>query len=103
MDRDEILRRNKECNPKDEGVVHIEDRARRYGEVGMCIVFILLILYKLVRGIPANDILALFWAYMGVGSVYKYRACKTKSYLVSAVCGTVAAVAFLLAYVLQTW
>lgn len=103
MNRDEILERNKANHPKDEGMVYIEDKAKRYGEIGMSIVFILLIIYNFVKGLPTNDLLAMFWGYLGVGYLYKYRVNKTKSNLVSAISGMIAACAFLLTYVLQTW
>ncbi len=103
MDRDEILRRNKESNPKDEGKVYVEDKAKRYGEIGMCVVFLLLVVYNLIKGQPLDDLLAMFWGYLGVGYFYKYRKFHEKGSLISAVCGMIAAVAFLLAYVIQTW
>ena len=103
MTRDEILTRNKASNPKDEGKAYVEDKARRYGEIGMCVVFILLIIYNIIKKQPTNDLLAFFWGYLGVGYIYKYRAAKSKGTLISAICGMIAAVAFLLAYVAQTW
>lgn len=103
MDRDEILNRNKANKQKDEREQYIEDKAKRYGEIGLCIVFILLIGYKFYRGIPANDLLAMFWGYLGLGFVYKYRAHAKNASLVSAICGMIASVSFLIAYVIQTW
>lgn len=103
MDKEEILKRNKLSNTKDEGEQYIEMKARRYGEIGLCTFFILLILYKMINNIPTNDLLAVFWGYLGVGYIYKYRYLKTKSSLISAVCGMLAAIAFALAYILQTW
>ena len=45
MDREEILRRNKQTQ-QDEGEKFIEDRSRRMGEIGLGIFFILLWVYK---------------------------------------------------------
>lgn len=78
MERDEILRRNKQSTKEDEGEQYIEMQSKRFGEIGLCSFFIVLILYKLFKGLPANDLLAIFWGYLGVGSVYKYRFLKTK-------------------------
>lgn len=103
MDRDEILKRNKQFVKKDEGEQYVEMSARRFGEIGLCIFFIALIVYKFVKGLPTGDLLAVFWGYLGVGYIYKYRFLKTKSSLISAVCGMIAAIVFTLAYILQTW
>lgn len=103
MDRDEILKRNKQFNSKDEGEQYVEMKARRFGEIGLCFFFIALILYKFIKGLPANDLLAVFWGYLGVGYIYKYRFLKTNSSLISAVCGMIAAISFAIAYIVQTW
>lgn len=103
MDRDEILKRNKNSNPKDEGKVYVEDKARRYGEIGLCIFFILLIIFNSFKNQPTYDLLALFWGYLGVSYIYRYKATKAKGTLLTAVCGMIAAIGFLIAYVLQVW
>lgn len=104
MNRDEILKRNKQClGKKDEGELYIEMQSRRFGELGLCAFFIALICYKFAKGLPANDLLALFWGYLGLGYVYKHKFSKTKNSLTSAICGMIAAIAFTIAYVIQTW
>lgn len=103
MDRDEILKRNKQSSKKDEGEQYIEMQSKRFGEIGLGIFFIVLIIYKFTKALPANDLLAVFWGYLGVGNLYKYRFLRTKQSLISAICGIFAAVAFALAYILQTW
>lgn len=103
MDRNEILTRNKDSKSKDEGLVYVEDKSRRYGEVGFTVIFVLLVFYNFAKGLPIYDLLAIFWGYLGMSYVYKYRALKTKANLVTAIFGIIAAVVFLLDYVLQTW
>lgn len=103
MDREEILKRGKERKGKDEGEQYIESQSRRYGEIGLSLFFILLLIYKWCKGLPTNDILGLFWGYVGVSYIYKYKFSKTKSTLISAICGMIAALAFTLSYILQTW
>ncbi|KNZ41258.1 DUF6442 family protein [Acetobacterium bakii] len=103
MDRNEILTRNKDSKAKDEGLVYVEDKSRRYGEIGLSIMFILLVFYNFAKGLPIYDLLAIFWGYLGMSYVYKYRASKTKGNLVPAIAGLIAAVVFLLDYILQTW
>lgn len=103
MDRDEILKRNKQSTKEDEGEQYVMMKARKVGEIGLCAFFIALVLYKLAKGLPANDLLAVLWGYIGVGYISNYRFLKTKRSLISAICGMIAAVAFALGYVLQTW
>lgn len=78
-------------------------RKKMSGEIGLCIFFILLVIYNFIKGLSVYDLLAIFWGYLGVSYIYKYRAFKTKKSLITAVCGIIAAVGFLLSYVLQTW
>jgi len=103
MDRDEILNRNKQSTKMDEGTQYIKMQSRRFGEIGLSIFFIALIIYKFAKGLPSNDLLAVFWGYLGVAYIYKYKFLKTKQSLLSAICGMIAAVTFALAYILQTW
>lgn len=103
MDRNEILQRNKQGTVQDEGQQYIEMQAKKYGEIGLIAFFIALTVYKWCKGLPANDLLAVVWGYLGVGYIYKYQKVKTKGALVSAICGIVAAVLFALSFVIQTW
>lgn len=103
MNRDEILKRNKQSPAKDEGQQYAQMQSRRFGEIGLCIIFLVLLVYKFAKGLPNNDLLAVFWGYLGVGDLYKYRFFKTKYSLVCAVCGILAAVTFALSYIFQTW
>jgi hypothetical protein len=103
MNRDEILKRNKQAAAKDEGEQYVEMQSRRFGEIGLSVFFIALILYKFLKGLPANDLLAVFWGYLGVGYIYKYKFLKTKGSFFNAVCGMIAAICFALVYILQTW
>lgn len=103
MNREEILKRYKDVNETDEGEQYIKSNARRYGEIGLCTFFIFLTVYKMWKGIPTHDTLAVFWGYIGVGYIYNYKFLKTKKTLFTAVCGIVAAISFTIAYIFQTW
>ena len=103
MERDEILAKVKTAPQKDEGVEYLNSKARRYGEIGLFVFFLLIMGYKLVMSIPADDILAIIWAYIGVGYLSKYHDLKTRKALLQAICGLIAAFAFGLGYLLQTW
>lgn len=103
MDRNEVLNRNKDSKPKDEGVEYIENKSRRYGEIGLSLMFIVLVFYNFAKGLPVYDLMAVLWGYIGMSYVYKYRASKTKANLVTATCGLIASVVSLLNYILQTW
>ena len=102
MDRDEILRRNKDAKAKDEGEEYVEARARRFGEFGLVTFLILLSVYKGIKGMPFQDIVAIVWAYLGVSYVYKYIKMRSSRNLTAAICGMIAAVCFLLSYILNT-
>ncbi|MDP4152298.1 MAG: DUF6442 family protein [Bacillota bacterium] len=103
MDRDEILNRNKAGKPKDEGKEFIENKSSKSGAWGLSIFFVLLVLYNFFKGLQIYDLLAIFWGYLGVNYISQYRILKTKSALLTAVCGMIAAVGFLLVYIFQTW
>ncbi|MBC3796238.1 DUF6442 family protein [Acetobacterium tundrae] len=103
MNRDEILSRNKEGNPKDEGMEYIEVQSKRHGENGLYIFFAVLVLYNFFKGLPIYDLLSVFWGYLSLGYIYKYQAFKTKKSLLIAILGMVAAICFLLSYILETW
>lgn len=103
MERDDILNRNKASKSKDEGVEYIKDKSRRYGEAGFCIFIVLLIVFNFIKGHPSNDLQAVFWGYIGVGQVYRYKVLKTKTSLVIAVCGIIAAICFSATYIYKMW
>lgn len=77
--------------------------SRRYGELGLCIFFLALGLYKIIKDLPINDLLAMIWVYRGVENIYEYESLGTRKSLISAVCGIVAGIVFAILYVLQTW
>jgi len=102
MKKEEILEKSR-LEKQDEGQKDIEMKSNRYGEVGLVICFIVLIVFKTFKSLPIQDLLSLFWAYLGMKNVYVYQRDKTKTNLIAAVCGMISAVSFALAYFMILW
>jgi len=100
MKKEEILEKSR-LEKHDEGQKDIVIRSSQYGEIGLIVCFIVLIVFKLFNGLPAQDLLSLFWAYLGMKNVYRYQRDKSKANLIAAVCGMIASVCFALAYFFQ--
>lgn len=103
LNRGEILARNKNSSNVDEGEQFIEDKSRNIGEIGMILFFIVIFVYKKWSGIPAEDLMGLFWGYLGFTYIGKLKYYKTKKHLVSTILSLVATFAFIALYILKTW
>lgn len=103
MNRDEILESNKKLLVRDEGTEFIENRARLKGEACLVTFMLLLMVYNFFKGIPSYDLMTVFWAYMSVTNFYKYRVNRQRLELVTSVAALIAALGFLVSYILQTW
>lgn len=103
MDKNRILENNKKAAPADEGVQHLDNRARGVGTTCMLAVIAALIVYNLFKGLPSEGLQTVLWAYVGTEALYKYRHSKGKTWLVAAVAGLAASVLFLANYILQSW
>jgi len=101
MNKEEILEKSREAK-SDEGSQYAQNKGRRIGVAAMMILFIILILYNLFRGIDNNAIFALFWTYLGFESYGKYRFTKGKAELVGAIAGMIAGAGFLACYLIST-
>ena len=102
MNKEDILARNKESNVPDEGVQHIENKGRRYGVIGFCCLFILLMVYNFFNGLPNYQILSLFWAYLAAESFGKYRLQKQGVLLFTTIMCIIASLGFLASYIIRT-
>ncbi len=103
MDNKEILERNKNAAPADEGQLHQENRARWLGTCGMLLLIVVLLVYNLFKGLPSHGIQSILWAYIGVEALFKYRFSQNRRYFTAAVCGILASLAFLANYIITTW
>ncbi|WP_283609802.1 DUF6442 family protein [Faecalispora anaeroviscerum] len=103
MDRNLILNTNKKARIRDEGTEFVDNRARQKGEFVLMCFMALLMGYNLFKGIHSYDLMTVFWAYTAVTNLYKYKEYHQKADLVAAIGGIVAALGFLLSYLLETW
>lgn len=62
MDKEDILKRSR--REKDEGLTYAQDRGRQYGVVGFLVLFLVIMIYNMVRGLDNSLPLTLFWAYL---------------------------------------
>ncbi|MDL2294994.1 DUF6442 family protein [Ruminococcaceae bacterium OttesenSCG-928-D13] len=103
MDRNEILEKNKQSAPMDEGVAFHDNRARGVGVTCMVGLIALLIVYNLFKGQPSESLQAVLWAFIGTEALCKFRYSRGKAFLVAGVAGVLTALVFTVTYVLNTW
>lgn len=99
MDREEILKRSRE-QKEDEGTVYADNKGRRYGVIGFCSVFIIILLFNILT--KQNNFVpySMFFAYVAAEAYGRYRATKAKMLMVTTVTSSIAAVGSLACYAL---
>ena len=70
MDKEDILKRSR--REKDEGLTYAQDRGRQYGVVGFLVLFLVIMIYNMVRGLDNSLPLTLFWAYLSCEAAGRY-------------------------------
>ena len=100
MNREEILRRSRAEN-QDEGKTYVDNLSRRIGIVGVCLMFLVLLVFNYCTGQENHDLRALFWAYVAAEAWGRYRAYRTRIQLAIAVIGGLGALGWLANYVLS--
>ena len=90
MDKEDILKRSR------------QDRGRQYGVVGFLVLFLVIMIYNMVRGLDNSLPLTLFWAYLSCEAAGRYFARKEKSVLATAVLAGLASLFSLVSYILET-
>lgn len=99
MNKEEILEKSRK-EGMDEGREFADSQGRRYGVSGMCVMFVVLAVFNLYRGQSNYQILALFFAYLGMEAFGMYRVNREKIRIVMTVCGLIAAVLFGICHVM---
>lgn len=100
MDREEILRHSR-AEKEDEGSTFAENRGRRFGVAGFCILHILLVVFNLATSQSSYSIHALFWCYISLEAWGKYRTSRRRVFLSTTVLAAVSSLCFLACYVLE--
>jgi hypothetical protein len=103
MQKEEVLERSRK-ERADEGMEHAGNRGRQFGFAAFCVMFIILVIFILIYDSAKTfyAISALFWIYVSVEAFAKYRFAKNKAYLVTAIAGSIASLAYLANYILTT-
>lgn len=99
MDKEEILKRSRE-QKEDEGTAYADNNGRRYGVMGFCSVFIIIMFFNIFT--KQNNFIpySMFFAYMSAEAYGKYRAAKAKALMVTIVLASIASVSFLACHIL---
>ena len=100
MDRDEILKRSR-AEKEDEGNTFMENRGRRFGVVGFCLMVVVLLVCNFITDPSSYSIHAMFWSYISLEAWGKYRASDQTVFLTSTVLAAVSSLCFLACYVLE--
>ena len=100
MDRDEILRRSR-AEKEDEGNTFLENKGRRWGIIGFCVMYILLVVFDLIMGQSSYSIHALFWCYISLEAWGKYRISRRQVFLTTVILAGLAAFCFLACHMLE--
>ena len=101
MDKEDILKRSR--REKDEGLTYAQDRGRQYGVVGFLVLFLVIMIYNMVRGLDNSLPMVFFLGYLSCEAFGQYRIRREKIFLFSGIIGTVGALASLASYILETW
>ena len=100
MEKEEILKMSR-SQKEDEGTVYADNKGRRYGVVGFCSIFIIIMFFNLFTNQPNFVPFSMFWAYMSAEAYGKYRITKAKTFLVTVVFAAIASAAFLACHVFE--
>lgn len=102
MDSDEVLRRSRDSGG-DEGKDFTNRQADGVGFLALCVVIVLLAVYKSIKGLPVGDVVSLTFIFLSAGMFARYRRSRERSPLVFGVLATVIAVGLLASFVIMTW
>lgn len=100
MNKDEILEKSRAAN-EDEGVVYVENKGRRYGVSGFCIVFIIIMFFNIFTHQNNFVPYSMFFAYMAAEAYGKYKVNKSKSLMMTTILGSISSICFLVCHVLD--
>lgn len=100
MNKEDVLKKSRE-EKEDEGTVYAENKGRRYGAIAFCSFFIVILLFNLSTGQSIHMPMSMFWIYVSAEACGKYSASKSKALLTTTVAGAIAAIGFLVCYILE--
>lgn len=101
MNKDEILKRSRD-QKEDEGDIYAENKGRRFGVIGFCSVFIIIMCFNFFTGQNNFVPFAMFWAYGSAEAYGKYRVTKKKAFLVTTIFAAVASLCSIACHIIKT-
>lgn len=103
MDKNEILEKSRKENQlRDEGVLHAQEKGRKWGVVGFLSLFIAVQIYQLVLGLDNSLPQTFFLGYVACEALGRYQARRKKHLLVVGCLGAVGSLLSLASYVMDT-
>jgi phosphate/sulfate permease len=101
MDKEKILEQSRKSG-MDEREREIEKLAGFYGLFAVILLAVILEIFKIIKGLPYSDMMAIICAQTAGISYYKHKKLpERKGYLVAAIFATVATVAAVVAFFLD--
>ena len=100
MNKDEIFRKSRELK-EDEGTIHADNAGRRYGFLGLTLMFTAYMILVLFLSGTFSVPMSLWCAFTGAECLGKYQANSKKSELFGGLVLCFAAVVFFLSYLLR--
>lgn len=101
MNKEEILKKSRE-EGNDEGLKEVENNGRKLGEMAFTLVFIFILIINSLNGKSSYAPMAMFWAFLAAEAYPKFKFTKQKVYLISIFAGSIANVAYLINFVIET-
>lgn len=101
MKKEDILKKYKE-EGTDEGKEHTNKYGDDYGFYALCGLSMLLMIYKIWSNQPYGDIASLLFIFLSVGSFYRYKKEKNRSFIYFGTVTGVLCLAFLVWYIWET-
>ncbi len=102
MNKEDILLKS-QMEKCDEGEENAENQGRVWGVAAMAVVFCIVIIFNLIfcrnNTAASYAVSAMFWAYMSMNNIPKYRFSKKESILITSVAAGIASVASLLSFI----
>lgn len=100
MNKDEILKKSR-AEKEDEGTVYVNNNGHRFGMIGFCSVFVIIILFNIFTKQNNFVPFSMFWAYASAEAYGKYRITKTSTLMLTTIFAAIASICFLACYVLE--
>lgn len=101
MNKAEVLAKSREEN-KDEGLENAKYKGHKIGMIVVSFMFVVLVIYNLVKELNNYAIFALYWTYFGFENYGIYKFTKHKVTLASAILGLFTGIVFFITYIVST-